>query len=395
MAAGMREIVADEAKPASLPASTMYQEILESLDADIPVIGQPDQALNVFDFEKAARLQLSPAHFGYLATGTDDDSTVMANRNGFRQFKLRARRLTGVTDTNTSTRIFGRHWGTPLALAPIGNERAFHNDGAIAIARAARTQNSLQILSYGSNFSLEEVNAARGEPVWFQLYPNSHWGVTEAVIKRVEAAGCEVMVLTVDMVAGHNRETTHRFRQIDKADCTSCHTGDRNTSEKYPTLAGLKVNPDATSPAQMDWSLLDRIKDSSSMKLVIKGIVTSEDARLCLDHGADGIIVSNHGGRAENSGRSSIECLPEIVSEVNRVVPVMIDSGFRRGTDVFKALALGANAVCIGRPYVWGLASYGQQGLEAVLQLLNRELQLVMRQCGTPNLEAINESTLA
>ena len=143
------------------------------------------------------------------------------------------------------------------------------------------------------------------------------------------------------------------------------------------------------SPAGITWEFVRRLKDATSMKLLVKGIVTWEDAELCLEHAVDGLIVSNHGGRAEASGRSTIECLPEIVKVTNGRIPVMIDGGFRRGTDVFKALALGADAVCIGRPYLWGLAAFGQKGVQAVLDLLRAELMIVMRQAGTTSIDKI------
>jgi isopentenyl diphosphate isomerase/L-lactate dehydrogenase-like FMN-dependent dehydrogenase len=201
-------------------------------------------------------------------------------------------------------------------------------------------------------------------------------------------------VLTVDLAAGHNRETTRRFRQLDNSDCMACHDNDRRGRDKYPTLANIDIEPDTTSPVRLDWNFVDQLKDVTRMKLVIKGVVTREDAALCLEHGVDGIVVSNHGGRAENSGRSTIESLPEVVAAVDGRIPVLIDSGFRRGTDIFKALALGADAVCIGRPYIWGLASFGQPGVEAILDILRRELELVMRQCGTAAVSEIDESFL-
>ena len=378
---------------ATEPESVMSSKILEALSQGELPIESPQDAINVFDFEAAARERMSPAHYGYLATGSDNDATVRANRKGFNRFKLRPRRLTGVDAVDTATELFGVSWKAPIALSPVGNERAFHPEGAVAVGRAAREKDALQVLSIGANFALADVHAARGGPVWFQLYPLDDWSQTHAVVKRAEAAGCPVLVLTVDMEAGHNRETMERFKRRDGGDCSACHRPGRTREDKYPNIAGISAASDAT-PLLWNWEFVDRLKASTAMKLVIKGIVTHEDAALCVEHGVDGIIVSNHGGRAENSGRSTIECLPEVAEAVGGKIPLLIDSGFRRGTDIYKALALGADAICIGRPYLWGLASFGQQGVEAVLEILQRELQLVMRQCGAPSLGAIDRSSV-
>lgn len=372
------------------PRSALYPELLAALSRGETPIASPEAAINVFDFDVAARARLSPAHYGYLATGTDNDATVLANRQGFDQIQLRARRLTGIEDADCSLELFGTRWNLPVALSPVGNERAFHAQGAIAAARAAREQDTLQILAAGSNFALADVHAARGAPVWFQLYPADGWPYTQAVVKRAEDAGCPVLVLTVDLAAGHNRESLERFRRLDDGDCSACHLPRQPRAGKYPNVAGIAVARDAPPLISMNWELVDRLRQSTTMKLVIKGIVTREDAALCIEHGVAGIIVSNHGGRAENSGRSTIECLPEVVEAVGGRIPVLIDGGFRRGTDIFKALALGARAVCVGRPWLWGLAAFGEPGVGAVLGILRRELELVMRQCGAATLKEID-----
>ena len=370
--------------------SKVYQALLDSLSAGASPIARPGDALSVLDFEAAARDRLSPAHFAYLASGTDDDATVRANRVGFEQFQLRPRRLTGVTETDLKVDLFGQRWRSPVLLAPVGNDMAFHPQGILPATQAAEQRQCGQILSTGSNVALETVNKARSTPVWFQLYARRSWDWTRALVARAEAAGCPALVLTVDLAAGSNRETRHRISELDPGDCAACHARPRRVAEKYPTLAGLPGGGANDATFKLDWPLVDKIRDATTMRLLVKGIVTREDAALCLEHGVDGIIVSNHGGRAENSGRSTIESLPEVVQAVEGRVPVLVDSGFRRGTDIFKALALGADAVCIGRPYIWGLASFGQAGVEAVLALLDRELALVMRQCGTPSIADIS-----
>jgi len=370
---------------------------LEALGLDDDdVITAPDQALNVMDFEAAARKQLPPAHFGYLATGVDDDATLRANREGFTRFSLRVRRLVNVRDVDMSVSLFGTTWESPIVLAPVSSQRAFHPDAEIASAKAARARNHLQILSTVSSTGLDEVSAARGAPLWYQLYPTDQWAVTQSLVKRAEAAGCPALVLTVDNLT-NNRETLKRSARRDSRNCAACHESDplqvvpRLT--RKPLYAGLDLSGvTSLTPLDITWDCLSRLRDLWPRKLIVKGIVTREDAELALRHGVDGLVVSNHGGRTEESGRATIECLPEVVAGARGKMPVLVDGGFRRGTDIFKALALGATAVCIGRPYVWGLAAFGQQGVEAVLDILRRELLTIMRQAGTTRLAEINHS---
>jgi 4-hydroxymandelate oxidase len=359
------------------------------------VISSPAEALNVFDFEAAARKALPPAHFGYMATGVDSDATLKANREGYSHYELRPRRLVDVSHNDMSTSMFGTKWDTPLFLCPVGSQKAFHPEGEIAVAKAARSTNSLQILSTVATTSVEDVTAARGTPIWYQLYPTNRWEVTSKLVKRAEAAGCPVLVFTVDLMAGRNTETQEIFRRQDSRQCAMCHTpGPTSTFRRRPMFDGVDLNGLALASPAIDWGFVRRLKDLTSMKLVLKGIETREDAALCLENGVDGILVSNHGGRAEESGRGTIDCLPEVVQAIGGKIPVFLDGGIRRGTDIYKALALGATAVGIGRPYIWGLSAFGQPGVERVLSILRRELDLIMRQCGTPSLKQITPASL-
>jgi isopentenyl diphosphate isomerase/L-lactate dehydrogenase-like FMN-dependent dehydrogenase len=240
---------------------------------------------------------------------------------------------------------------------------------------------------------VESVRAAHGGPIWFQLYPTDTWRITQALIKRAEGAGCPVLVLTVDLPGGRNTETDRRFARIDARPCESCHErGLSGYVRRKPMYDGLDLTGVNLAAPGLTWDFVRRLKDATRMKLVLKGIETAEDADLCVRHGADGVIVSNHGGRAEESGRSTIECLPEVVAAVRGRITVLIDGGFRRGTDVFKALALGARAVCIGRPYLWGLAAFGQPGVERVLDILDREFELMLRHAGVTALSKLDRS---
>jgi 4-hydroxymandelate oxidase len=358
------------------------------------LIASPDQALNVFDFEAVARHTLPPAHWGYMATGVDDDSTLHANRAALSRLQIRPRRLVDVTHIDTSTEIFGVKWKTPIIVSPVGSQRAFHREGEVATAKAAASRGHLQILSTVTTTSVEDVTAARGAPVWYQLYPTARWEVTRALVKRAEAAGSPVLVLTVDLPAGRNTETLERFKRVDSRTCTDCHQpGLKGRLKRRPMFDGLDLTglSDYYAP-NLTWDSVRRLKDLTRMKLVLKGIVTREDAALCVEHGVDGIIVSNHGGRAEESGRSTIECLAEVIEAVGGRIPVLIDGGFRRGTDVFKALALGAKAVGVGRPYIWGLSAFGQPGVEKVLDILRIEFELIMKQAGVTSLDQIKKT---
>jgi isopentenyl diphosphate isomerase/L-lactate dehydrogenase-like FMN-dependent dehydrogenase len=198
-------------------------------------------------------------------------------------------------------------------------------------------------------------------------------------------------VWTIDLLGGSNRETVIRGRRVDSRDCTACHLNGQPAGDnrRRPMVAEFPAQSNRDPLPGFTWDYVKRLKDATPMKVLVKGIVTREDAELAIEHGADGMVVSNHGGRAEESLRPTIECLPEVSAGVKGRVPVLVDGGVRRGTDIFKALALGATAVGVGRPYIWGLASFGQDGVAAVLDILRRELQMVMRQAGTPALAKI------
>ncbi|MFT7461043.1 MAG: 4-hydroxymandelate oxidase [Planctomycetota bacterium] len=352
------------------------------------VISSVEEALNVFDFEKVAHKVLPPAHYGYVATGVDDNLTEKANREAFSTIKLRARRLVDFSSLDMSVKLFGETWPSPIALAPVSSQSSMNPEGEVATARACKKTQSLQMYSTFSSKAIEEVNEAYGRPVWFQLYAAKPWQTTLKLIRRAETAGCTIMVLTVDMLGGSNRELFERYRRADNRDCQSCHIETHFRSKPMTRDINYEM------AELLSWDYLKRLKDNTKMKVLVKGIVTAEDAKLSIENGADGIIVSNHGGRAAETGRGTIECLPEVVDAVGGKVPVLIDSGFRRGTDVFKALALGADAICIGRPFMWGLAAFGEQGVATVIKLLRAELALIMKKTGGLRCNQIDSSFL-
>jgi len=371
-----------------MPGASAQQNALAELISD------PATALNVFEFEEVARRKVSQAHWAYMASGVDDDATLRANREIFKRVQLRPRRLHDATLVDTRVDLFGTSYNSPIFLCPTGCERSFFTDGELAVARAAKAHGTLQCLSTMTSTGIEDVNKALGRPVWYQLYAPSKWEACEQLLRRVEAAGSSVVLLTVDNTTGRNSETYRRMRPKDLSGCVSCHgpgeppgpVGDR-AMFKGIDMTGVR----APSPA-MDWAFVDRLRKFWRGKLIIKGIDTHEDAHLAVEHGFDGILVSNHGGRATETLRSTLEALPEVVGEAGGRVPVFVDGGFRRGTDVFKALALGAKAVGVGRPFLWGLGAFGQAGVDRVIEILQGELKLVMGNCGTRTVADINRS---
>lgn len=393
-------------------APTTFLRWLDAFEQSDVVIASPDQAFNVMDFEPAARKALPPAHFGYLATGVDDDATVRANHDAYSRIEIHPRRLVDTDKLDMSVQLFGTSYTSPIVICPVSSQKAFHPEGDVAVARAARAQDHLQMLSTVATSSIEEVIAARGGPVWQQLYPTDVWEVGRAIVKRAEAAGSPAIVFTVDLQEGSNRETLFRAQRVDKRECSTCHQsahtgyarprpgsasgGFAGYVARKPMFDGLDVSKvTGLRAAPMNWDYVKRLRDTVKVKLLIKGIVAGEDAKLAMDHGVDGLIVSNHGGRAEETLRPTIESLPEVLEVVAGKVPVIVDGGVRRGTDIFKALALGATAVGIGRPEAWGLAAFGQPGVEAVLTLLRRELKTIMQQAGATSIDKITRSYIA
>jgi 4-hydroxymandelate oxidase len=348
------------------------------------VIADPAEALDVFDLERAAERKVQPAHWVYMKSGVDDDATLRANREGFKHIELRPRRLRDATKVDMRVELFGTVYNSPIFTCPTGGEKSFHPDGELAVARADKARGTLQFLSTSTSTAVEDVNRALGRPVWYQLYAPTSWEVCQKILRRVEAAGCSVVALTVDNTTGRFSETYLRERPKDLSQCKACHEGEPGTAIKErPMYDGIDMTGVGRIDPAMDWAYVDRIRKFWKGKFIIKGIDTREDARLCLEHGLDGILVSNHGGRSTETSRATIEALPEVVAEVGSRIPVFVDSGFRRGIDVFKGLALGAKAVGIGRPMLWGLGAFGQAGVDRVLEILQAELRLAMGNCGT------------
>lgn len=371
----------------------------ESDQAVEVVLKSAADAVNVFELETAARRIVPPAHWGYMATGVDGEATLRANQDAFSRYQLRVRRFVDVSKIDMSMSLFGQTFASPVVLCPVGSQRAFHAEGELAVARASAARKQLQILSTQSSTPIEEVSKTRGAGLWYQLYTTNSFDATTKMVKRAEAAGCPVVAITVDLPGGRNTETDKVLARQDTRTCSNCHGvagpgGNGRAAGTKPMFAGLDMKGVTLTSSTLTWDFVKRVKDVTSMKVVVKGLESGEDAALAVASGADGIIVSNHGGRATETGRATIECLPEVVQAVAGRLPVIIDGGVRRGTDVFKALALGATAVGIGRPYIWGLGAFGQAGVERTLQILDTELRLAMVGCGTTKLADITAKAL-
>ena len=376
-------LIAQNALAEALRSSDPMEWAPRDLDK---LITEPKQALDVFDFEPVMKKNVPPAHFGYMATGVDDEATLRANREGFRKIELRPRRLVDVSKIDMGADILGTTYDSPIVIAPTGSNRAFHPDGEIAVARAAKTGNHLQILSTVATTSIEDAIAERGAPVWFQLYTTQRWEIGEALVKRALAAGAPAIAVTLDVRSPAKWETFVRLRRTDTRECGSCH-GFNDYLSRKPNFTGIELaGVGTTAVTNLTWDRIKRLRDMVKVKLVLKGILTPEDAKLAAEAGIDGIVVSNHGGRVEDGVSATIDVLPDIVAAAGGM-PVLIDSGFRRGSDIVKALALGAQAVCIGRPYIWGLGAFGQPGVERVLEILRFETRNAMQQLGAPSLK--------
>jgi|TARA_B100001079_G_scaffold23456_1_gene18057 isopentenyl diphosphate isomerase/L-lactate dehydrogenase-like FMN-dependent dehydrogenase len=339
------------------------------------------QALDIFQIKKVAREKLPLPVWHFIINGSDDGKTMAANRDVFDEWELRVRRMIDVSNIDTSVELFGDKYPSPIILAPIGAQQRVHPEGELAIANAAAKRNQLMIASMMTSYSFTEI-ATVGGPLWFQMYSSPHTEMMLHMLSLAEAVNTPVLVLTVDTSSRGNREGELWFRrQI------------AQTGMRIGNIENYKGRMMIGDPS-MTWDIIKWVRDNTRMKIVLKGIVTREDAALAIDYGVDGIIVSNHGGRQEESNRATLDSLIEVLEGTQDNIPVLIDGGFRRGTDIFKALALGAKAVAIGRPQVYGLGAFGQEGVDQVLRILNTELETIMKFVGATSLSAIKRQSL-
>lgn len=356
----------------------------------VPAMPQP---VNVEEFEAVAREKLPQGIYDYYAGGAGDEITLAENRAAFRRRMIKYRVLVDVRDRDLSCSLLGHTLPFPVILAPTALHKMAHPEGETATARGAAAAGTLQTLSSISSTSLEEVAAsAPGAPRWFQLYCYTDRSVSEMLVKRAYEAAYSAIVLTVDVPYLGNRERDARnlFTIPDGVTLANLGTLPGKTEGGPATVHDILLHDPG-----LTWDDIGWVRSLTPLPLVVKGLVRADDAERAVDMGADGIWVSNHGGRQLDSSIASLDALPEIVQTVGKRAAVIVDGGIRRGTDVLKAIALGADAVAIGRPQLWGLAASGADGVRIVLEMLRDELSLAMALTGSRSLAEIDGSLLA
>lgn len=346
---------------------------------DHPRVPKLEELLSAFDFEAVAHAKLPRQAYDYTAYGTDGEFTMRRNREAFDWVDL----IPSATKTkpNTALQLFKAKHDFPILISPTAGHFQLHPAGEAATHQGATAANTTMIVSNVASQPIDQIAAAAPGPLWFQFYPREDMAAARDTLERAQAAGCQAIVVTVDQQASAFERDLH-----------GRHLGAiaRRLNPRQPNAP----NPYRIADRRRwySWKYLEEIRAIVKVPLLAKGILTAEDARLCIEHGLDGVYVSNHGGRSLDYAPATLEVLPEIVEAVAGRVPVIFDSGVRRGTDILKALALGATAVCLGRVPRWGLGAYGPAGVQKVLELLQAELVQAMAATGTPSLAAIDRS---
>lgn len=350
------------------------------------------QTLSIRELESEAQRRLDPAVYDFFAGGADDEVTLRANEAAFARIGLVPRVLRGSVKRDLEVTLLGCRASMPVLLAPTAFHRLAHPDGERATARAAAAAGTIMIVSMVSTVAIEEVTAAAreaaagaGPNLWFQLYIQPDLGFTEAIVRRAEAAGCTALVVSVDSPAFGRRERELRNGFLDLPPGMCCE------NLREPLAGGERGSArQLTFSPELSWEDIDWLRRTTALKIALKGVMHPEDARLAVGRGVDALLVSNHGGRQLDTVPAVIELLPAIADAVGGGVPLLLDGGIRRGTDVVKALALGASAVAIGRPVLWGLAVAGEEGVAQVLEMLRSELDRTLTLCGCGSLRDLN-----
>ena len=348
--------------------------------------------INIFDFEALARERMAAVDSDYVAGGATDEVTLRRTRRAYEAIALRPRVLAGVDRVDLSTTVLGAPVSLPVMLAPCGNHSLAHPEGELASAQAAGSAGVLMIAGSHASYTLEEVAAAAPGPLWFQTYIFRDRGLTLSLVRRAEATGYRAICLTLDSFWPSKRERNIRngFRQKGLGPNYSDASKQDHSKVQQANASGQTAR--AIVDASATWKDIEWLKNETGLPLIAKGIMTAEDAALCVQLGIDGLIVSNHGARNVDNTLATIEVLPEVVEAAQGRLEVYLDGGIRRGADVVKALALGARAALIGRPIFWGLAADGQEGLRRILDILREEMEITLALCGRPTIAAIDRS---
>jgi 4-hydroxymandelate oxidase len=349
-----------------------------------------DELKTAFDFEAICFAKMPRDAYDFMAYGSDGEFTLRRNRQVFDWVKLIPRGVVNVSSVNTATEVLGTKMAFPILVAPTSYQMQLHPEGELAMRRGATGASATpMIVSNASSFPFEKIAEPAGTPLWYQLYAQEDFEETRRRVESGQAAGARAVALTVDQQSASYERAGHA-RHLGNPRVTSSRANPRAGGRQ----AAAPANPYRISGGRLwqDWRLVEKLRPVIKVPFLAKGILTAEDAKLCVENGLDGVIVSNHGARSLDYGPSTLEVLPEIVDAVQGRIPVLIDSGFRRGTDVLKALALGAKAVCLGRAARWGLGAYGQAGAQRVLEIIQAELVLAMAHTGRPTLASIDRT---
>jgi len=341
--------------------------------------------INLFQFEPLAKDRMDPGAWDYVAGGAGDEVTLRENREAFARFKLRPRVLVDVTTVDLATRVLGQPIEWPVMVAPTAFQTLAHPEGELAMARAAAASGTVMVVSTMASHRLEAVADAAPGPKWFQLYCYRDREVTRSLVERATAAGYRAICITVDLprVGHRERDTRSGFHLPQHAQPANFAGVVSHSRDEFAAYIGSLVDPSLT------WDLVPWLRSVTELPIVLKGIMTAEDAQRAAAHGVDGIIVSNHGGRQLDGVPATVDVLAEVVAATAGKLDVLMDGGVRRGTDVAKALALGARAVLIGRPCIWGLAVDGETGARQVLMLLREEVENALALLGCPSVDDI------
>ena len=349
----------------------------------------PNALLTINDYEARARETMPKALFDRLFgdLGAPDWTSNTANVRAMEAVKLRPRVLVDVSQRDLSTEVLGQRISLPVMLAPTGTHQRAHPAGELAAARAAAAAGTIMGLSTASSYSIEEVAQVAASPLWFQLYFFQNRELTEILVRRAENASYTAMMLTVDNLGANSREREHRYAYILEAERILKNF----QGIELPDLP-TRENFTESFESALNWRDLEWLRSLTAMPLVIKGVQTAEDARLCAENGVEALVVSNHGGHAMQGTDGAINMLPAIADAVGDRLEVYLDGGVRQGSDVLKALALGARATFIGRPIFWGLSVAGEEGVQHCLEILRRELDVAMGLCGVTDARRVDPS---
>jgi 4-hydroxymandelate oxidase len=352
-----------------------------------------DEMVTAFDFEPVAYAKILREPYDFMAHGADSEFTLRRNREAYDWVELVARGVTSAAPINTEIELFGAKMPFPIMVAPSSGQGNMHPNGEMEMHIGTTAVNAKMIVSNASSFPIDKIGAAAKGPLWFQLYPKQGLDANRDAIDAAQAAGCAGVAVTIDVQAINYERDLHD-RRLAPAGRGGGGGGRRGGPPARGGTPTRTPNPYGVSEGRMwfEWKLFDEIRPFVKGPMLAKGILTPEDAKLCIEHGCDGVYVSNHGGRSLDYAPSTLEVLPAIVDAVGGRVPVIFDSGIRRGADVLKALALGAKAVCLGRAPRWGLAAYGAPGVQRVLEILHAELVQAMAYTGRNSIESINRT---